>query len=95
MKNAPFQLYHNEVVLADNTIILETNQTKYAYLTHNAFSYLVTSNEKFVESTHKWMINLTQKSTMISSVAEKQRMQFFSLLLDKIKWYKSKITLYI
>jgi len=55
---------------------------------------LTTSNHQFCEEIEHWMKNLIKKSTLISSIAEKQRFQFFSkaykaidLSIERIKNY--------
>jgi hypothetical protein len=88
---APFALYHNEVVLADNTVVVQAGERLVTYITHNGFNYLATANDRFSAVTHRWMQQLMRKSTLISNVSEKERQRFFSRLEHRVKETRGKV----
>jgi len=86
-----FKLYHNEVIIGDNTILFDMGERKVANITHNVLNILSTSNPEFCNETHRALMNIIKKSNLISVVSEKQRNKFFKVILDKIEALKSKI----
>jgi hypothetical protein len=90
-KEDSFRLYENEVVLSDNSIYANLNGHRTVYLTFNVLSLLVTSNPEFCEITEKYMKGLIRKSTLISSVSDKERNRFFNGLLKKVSDLKERI----
>jgi hypothetical protein len=90
-RSGSFVMYNNEVVLSDNTILVMTGDRKVTFLTHNAINFLTTTNERFCDTTHEWFNNLSRKSSLISSVSEKQRNQFFANLFAKVKRARERV----
>ncbi len=86
-----FELYYNEVTLSNNTIILESEGKRHAYLVQNAVDFLRTDNADFCERTMAWMNNITRKSVMISSHAEKFRQKFFTNIHREVERARNKI----
>jgi hypothetical protein len=79
-----FQMYFNEVVIGDNSILAVLEGAKVAFLTHTGFNFMVTRNIDFCENMYNYYQNLIRKSTMISSVSERERSQFFNVLRKRI-----------
>jgi hypothetical protein len=86
-----FQLYNNELVLCDNSIYASVDGQKMAFLTHNTLNYLHIVNKEYCEVTYKWMKNLIRRSTAISSASEKERIQFFNGIYNKINKLKTQL----
>jgi hypothetical protein len=86
-----YQMYYNEVVLCDNSILVSIESEKMLFLTHNTLNYLFINNKEYCELTYKWMKNLQKRSTLISSVSEKLRNQFFALVDKKIQQTREKL----
>ncbi|MES2567332.1 MAG: hypothetical protein V4565_10720 [Bacteroidota bacterium] len=74
----PFSLYNSDLVIGTNCIHINSNNMLYSYISFNTMNSLTSSNQQFCEEIEHWMKNLIKKSTLISSIAEKQRFQFFS-----------------
>lgn len=79
-----FQMYNNEVSIADTTIFFKMGDTKITYLTHNNMNILTTTDKAFCDGTEKYIQNILRKSSLISSSSEKERNKFFSRLLKKV-----------
>jgi hypothetical protein len=78
------RLYHNDIILADNTIIVKAGDTRATYITSNAINLMQTYNRAYFEYNYQWGRNLLSKSVPISGTAEKERNKFFLFLHDQI-----------
>ena len=87
-----FQLYSNEVNIADTTIFFKMGDTKITFITHNNLNILATSNQAFCENTHNYIQNLLRKSSLISTSSEKERIKFFNRLDRKIRKVRETIS---
>jgi len=83
-KEGNFRLYHNDIILADNTIIVNAGEMKSTFLTSNAINLMQTNNRAFYEYNYSWGMNLLSKSVPISGTAEKERNKFFLKLREQI-----------
>jgi hypothetical protein len=79
-----YKLYLNEVLLGDNTILVNTNGHKKVYLTYNVINLLKTTDEVFCKQIEDSLRNLMQQSVLISSTAAKERNRFFNHLAAEI-----------
>jgi len=82
---SPLQMYINEVVIGSNTILAEVDETKISFIPYNVFSYMITRDVRFNESTFHAFKNLVSRSTLISGTGEKERNKFFRLLKEKVR----------
>ncbi|CAN5138880.1 hypothetical protein BH11BAC6_BH11BAC6_06190 [soil metagenome] len=83
-KKNNFQLYHNRIVLADNTIYARLNKKPVVYINYDVLNYMQTSNEKFCNDSYEMLQNLIRRSTLISSQNESQRYRFFQEVKQKL-----------
>ncbi len=90
-EHTDYQMFYNEVVLCDNSILVSIESEKMLFLTHNTLNYLFINNKEYCELTYKWMKNLQKRSTVISAVSEKLRNQFFALVDKKIQQTREKL----
>lgn len=86
-----FNLYHNEVLVTDNTILVKTDGQKTVYNTYNVINQLITTNPVFCNQVENSLRNLMQKSTMISGTSAKERCRFFNTLHEKVKALRTRI----
>jgi len=83
-----FQLYVNEVVLNDNTILVRTNLGYSAYLTFNVLSLLHTTNHTFCLELDRYFKGILRKSNKISVSGAKERNRFFNEQLHALQKLK-------
>jgi transcriptional regulator with XRE-family HTH domain len=88
---AKLDLYLNEVLIGDNSVFFKMADKRVTFITHNNFNILATSQELFCEMTEKHLINMMNKSTLISNSAAKERSRFFNELLEKVQRVKEKL----
>jgi hypothetical protein len=86
-----FQLYQNDIILADNTILIKSEDTQIMYITSNAINLMSTRNKAFIEYNYNWGRNLLSKSILISGTGEKERNKFFLLLREKINRFADQL----
>jgi hypothetical protein len=82
---SPVQLYVNEVVIGSNTILVQLNERKLSFIPYNIFSYMLTRDVRFNESSFNVFNTLVSRSTLISGTGEKERNKFFRILRDRVK----------
>lgn len=86
-----FQLYQNDVIFGDNTIIVNSPTVKRVYFTHNVIDTLYTHDEKFIENsliTHRTIMN---RSVLLSKSSERERNRFFKRIREKIESRKKML----
>ena len=86
-----YRLYHNEVLVSDNTILVNMDGQKISYNTYNVINQLITTNPLFCNQIEKSFRNLMEKSTMISGTSAKERHRFFNILLEKVRNLRNRI----
>jgi hypothetical protein len=86
-----FKMYFNEVVTFDNSILAVLDETKISFQTHSVFNFMMTRDIQFCNHIYDNVQMLMRKSTLISSVSEKERMRFFNKLRNKIQARKHSL----
>jgi hypothetical protein len=82
---ASYNLFNNELILGDNTVLVELNNTKITWLNHSVINFVGTQDERFNTHMFDAIQNLIKKSTHLSRVGEKERTRFFNRIRDKVK----------
>ena len=82
---APYNLFNNELILGDNTVLAELNNRKITFLNHSVINFIGTQDERFNAHMFDNIQNLIKKSSQLSMVGEKERTRFFNRIRDKVK----------
>ncbi len=85
---APFKFYINEVLLGNNSIIVDLDDQRFSIITYNALNYLMTKDVRFGNKLLQGFDTLVSRSTLISGTGEKERNKFFRSQRDKIMHLK-------
>ncbi len=85
-----FNLYNNEILIADNTVFARMGDKRCVYVNQNALNLLLTFQEPFCEKTENYLQNLIKKSTVISVTGQRERSRFFKNMNDRIQSFKVK-----
>jgi hypothetical protein len=88
---ASYEMYFNEIVIMENSILVQLDNSRAAFLVHNVLNFMLTRDVKFCDVMHGNIQNLVRKSTLISTVSERERARFFKYLRQKIEGRKRKI----
>lgn len=83
--NAAFNLFWNDLVTADNTLLAELDGKPITFLNHSVINFIYTSDPPFNTFMMNNLKNLVKRSTQLSQVGEKERSRFFNTLRDKVK----------
>lgn len=81
---APIQFYINELILGNNTMVINLNGKSLTMVTYSVLHYLFTRNPNFCARVLDSFNILLSRSTLISKSAEKERNRFFNTLRQKI-----------
>jgi hypothetical protein len=79
-----FKMYFNEVLLGDNSILVAADGLKFSYVVHSTINFMLTRDVVFNENMYNYLQNLMKRSTLISSVSEKERSKFFRIIRERI-----------
>ncbi|HTE30603.1 MAG TPA: helix-turn-helix domain-containing protein [Chryseolinea sp.] len=85
MDGAEYHLYVNELILGDNTVMLQAGDTLTTFLNHSVLYFISTRNEQFNRAMFNNLKNLLKRSTMISKTGEKERAGFFNRVQQIIR----------
>lgn len=86
-----FQLYKNEILIANNTIYVQMDKIHIAYINYNTLSLLTTHQPSFCTKTIKYLNDLKKNSVLISETAERERNKFFNQMKGKIEALKKRL----
>lgn len=84
-----FRLYYNEIMTGDNSILAVLDGVKAAFLSHTGINLMLTRDAAFCENLYRYQQNLMRKSTLISTVSERERAAFFYELRRRIEAQKT------
>lgn len=87
-----FMLYKNEILIADNTIMFRMDSKRGVYISHNITELLHTTDESFCSKSESFIVNLQNRSVLISTTGEKERNKFFNRMQEKIDGVRKKIS---
>jgi hypothetical protein len=91
LKAPNFRLFSNQVVLANNTLLICTGTSSLAIINYGILNYMATRDRSFCEFTRNELHNIIRRSTLISSVSEIQRARFFDSFRKKIDSHRKNI----
>ena len=86
--SSEYRLYVNELILGDNTIMAELDDTRITFLNYGVLFVVYTTDERFNNAMRENLENLVKKSMMISKSGEKKGVRFFNGLRQKISQYR-------
>jgi len=87
---ASVEFYVNEVVLGNNTILVELDGVRHSYITYNVLSYLESRDVRFNEKSFASFNTILSRSNLISVTGERERNKFFRSLKEKVQNLKKK-----
>ncbi len=80
-----YTLYVCNVMIGNNCVFLSSEGQNATYLSYNSFNFIQTKNNLFNEQTQEWLKNIIYNSELISSISERRRNQYFSVLTKQIE----------
>lgn len=86
-----YQLYLNELVIGDNSVLALLDGSKVAFIIHSVINVMTTRDARFCDNLNDCVQNLIKRSTMISSYSERERERFFKYLSKRIEARKQSL----
>ena len=90
-RSGKLQLYKNEILLADNTILFKVNNGRIVFIPHNMIEVISTKQEPYCEQVEKDILSYIDRSVLISTTGEKERSKFFNSMEAKINSAKQRM----
>jgi hypothetical protein len=90
-ENGTFQMYLNEIIIGDNSILASLDGSKISFIIHTVANIMMTRDMRFCENMYDSVQNLMKRSTQISSVSERERARFFKYLRKRIAGRKQHL----
>lgn len=90
-EGAGYQLYHNEVLIGDNSIFFKMGEKRVSFVLGNNFDIMATSQESFCRQTEDHINNLIAKSTLISHNAQRERSKFFNRVSERVQETRKRL----
>jgi hypothetical protein len=85
-----FKFYVNEIILGNNSFILDLEGERLCIITFNALDYMLTKDVRFSKKLFDGFSTLVSSSTLISGTGEKERNKFFRVQREKIVQLRNK-----
>lgn len=92
LDGAKFDLYHNEILIGDNTILFKMGEKRVTFITANNFDILATSQEFFCHQTEQHINNIISRSTLLSMNAQKERAKFFNKVAERVEETRARVS---
>ena len=86
-----YRLFNNELILGDNSLLAEIGDMKITFLNHSFMHFVGTRDAYFNNAMYKNFNNLMQKSTLISTSGERDRIKFFNRIREEIQSRKAAL----
>lgn len=80
-----YNLYANDFVIGDNSVVAIFNNNMTSFLTHSHINYITIFDTNFSAYHYRFIKNIIKKSILISDTGEKYRARFFHLIHQKIE----------
>jgi hypothetical protein len=80
----PINVYINELIIGNNTLIFTLDEQQITMLAHSALNYVSTRDKRFANKSSVYFNTLTSRSTLISKTGERERNRFFNTIRDKV-----------
>jgi hypothetical protein len=84
------QFYVNELILGNNTILLDLDGKRISMIAYSVLHYLITKDDRFSNKAFETFQTLLSRSSLISGTGEKERNRFFNSLRDKVNNLRAK-----
>ncbi len=91
IKGASVKIYVNDFIIGDNTVVAVLNKTPITFLNHSFLNICSTKDQVFSKYMLEYLQKLIRKSTLVSSVSEKQRSNFFTPIREKLELHKKSV----
>jgi len=89
-----FEVYFNEVLLIDNTVLVERDGVKTIFMTHNSLDILLTSSPVFCNQVEHALKIIMKTGNHISATSGLECQRIFTAIFEKLDEFKKDSTAY-
>lgn len=90
-----FEMYHNETFNGNGATLYKTDESMGLYITHNLLNYLHTTDPVYVQDSLNVLNKQMANSSMISTINEKERNNYFFQVKNLISTTRKKMEIEI
>lgn len=90
-QGTPFRFYLNDIMIGNNCILIKAGHSKFTYLSHHSFNFMLTTDFNFSNQTEIWLDGMMQKSMLISGVSENTGINFMQQI-QRVNQLKALMT---
>jgi hypothetical protein len=89
-----FKVVFNEVLLIDNTVLVEKDGIKTVFMTHNSLDILLTTNQTFCNQVEHALKNIMKTGNHISGTSGVECQRVFTQIYEKLEEFKNNSEAY-
>jgi hypothetical protein len=89
--NSSFKLYVSEVDLENSYTLLKKDGVRQCMVKLYTINSMSTYNDAFCDETERWINNAISRSTLMSGASERERIKFFQVMKQKVRFLVDKI----
>ncbi len=86
-----FSIYYNELILLNNTMLIETHEKLTMFVPYTLLGYFITDNENACKNVHHFFSQQINNSQSLNRSGIKEQNLFFNRVRRKITYYKEKL----
>ncbi len=86
-----FSIYYNELILLNNTMLIETHDTLTMFVPYTLLGYFITDNENACKNVHHFFNQQITNSQLLNRSGIKEQNLFFNRARRKIAYYNEKL----
>ena len=90
-KKHPFKLYHNELILMNNNLLVTTPKQQSLYVPFSLLSYYLTSDKETCKQAESYFKKQLKHSKLLNTSGEKDQNLFYNKIMHKIDALKQLI----
>lgn len=86
-----FSIYYNELILLNNTMLIETDEKLTMFVPYTLLGYFITDNETACKNVHQFFTQQINNSQSLGQSGIKEQNLFFNRARRKIAYYNEKL----
>lgn len=83
-KKHPFKLYHNELILMNNNLLVTTPKQQSLYVPFSLLSYYLTSDKETCKQAESYFKKQLKNSKLLNTSGEKEQNLFYNKMMHKV-----------
>jgi hypothetical protein len=89
--NEKFSIYYNELILLNNSLLIESNEKLTLFVPYTLLGYFITDNEESCKNVHQFLKQQMNNSKSLNQAGMKDQNLFFNKAIRKIEYYIEQV----